>query len=125
MTQVVREDRGVAASQPEVRGQVYDSSAHALGEHGLLIFRSHTVATYEDSAVHDGDEVRIERHAGAAQFTHNATPVRIVAIERALHELALRHSSGSARRLLIVLRTDHAHPYDLGGAFRVARHLLG
>ena len=46
------------------------------------------VATHRDAVVGDVDPLRIEEGAARAELRQHASPVRIAAVERALHELA-------------------------------------
>src|SRR5439155_892432 len=82
-------------------------------------------ATGGDAVVRDRHGAGIERHAGTAELADDATPIGILAVERALDQLALGDLAGGGDRVDVGGRAGDPHDDHLGRALGVARHLFG
>ena len=79
----------------------------------------------EQVAVADADLVGLEGDARAAELARDPAPVGILAVPRALDELALGHLARTEPRLVVGQGAGDLHRDDLGVAFGVADHLRG
>ena len=65
-----------------------------LGQRCLVVSAGNTVTTDVYAVVCDRDMLRVEERAARAQLRQDAPPIRVVPIERTLHELTV----GNARK---------------------------
>ena len=74
-------------------------SASARGDRGFVVRARDAVAAHGDAVVRDVDRLGIEVRAARAELGEDAAPVGVVAVERALHELAVGDGPGRDPRL--------------------------
>ena len=112
-------------AQPEVGDDVEVATRH-VGGHGLgVVGDVDRTAAHLDAAVGDPEQGGVEVDAARSEVAGDAAPVGVLAVPRALHQLAAGHGPGTDERLLVGVGPDDLEADDLGGAFGVAGHLPG
>src|SRR6266487_5445881 len=80
--------RSLAHSELEVATDLDFALCHCRRELLFVMGGGDAVAADDDTVVRNVDGLRIERRAGGSELGEDPAPIRVGAVERALHELA-------------------------------------
>ncbi len=90
---------------------------------GVVVDADAASACHRDAAVGDRHEVAARRRCRRSRLAGEPAPVGVLAVPRALDQLALGDLARRRGRLGVGGRTGDLEPHDLGGALGVAGHL--
>ena len=109
----------------EIGDDVDVARFHGGGDRGFVVRVRDAAHAHDVAVVRDVDLLGVEHRAAHAELADDPTPVGVLAVERALHELTRCHRAGRELRFGRGARPLHGDAGELGGAFGVGGHLVG